>query len=153
MSEGDLGAGMRCLDEATAAALAGEADHEASIIIDEDTATARRLAAYAVKLGRRFGVPELEMVGHGLEGAPRLRGLVLLLSHLSCEKVRDYDRAGQWCGRGGEFCERHGIGILLGVCRAKSAGVLTWQGRWEEAEKELRSAVEGRGYGSSSVSG
>jgi hypothetical protein len=31
---------------------------------------------------------------------------------------------------------------LLGICRAKYAGVLTWQGRWEEAEKELRSAAE-----------
>src|SRR5262249_7010562 len=29
--------------------------------------------------------------------------------------------------------------------RAKYAGVLTWQGRWEEAERELRSAVEGLG--------
>jgi hypothetical protein len=42
--------------------------HEALIIIDEDPPTAGTLAAQAVRLGRRFGVPELEMVGLGLEG-------------------------------------------------------------------------------------
>src|SRR5262249_31517986 len=42
--------------------------HEAWMLVDEDTATARRLARGAVELGRRFGVPELEMVGLALEG-------------------------------------------------------------------------------------
>jgi hypothetical protein len=39
-----------------------------ALAIQEDTATVRRLAVRAVELGRRFGVPELEMVGLGLEG-------------------------------------------------------------------------------------
>ena len=39
-----------------------------AVALDEDTAKARRLAARAVELGRRFGVPELEMLGLGLEG-------------------------------------------------------------------------------------
>ncbi|MGH3442546.1 MAG: LuxR C-terminal-related transcriptional regulator [Nitriliruptorales bacterium] len=147
--------------------------HEADITLamSEDTATVRRLAVHAVELGRRFGVPELEMVGLGLEGralvsegdlgqgmrrldeatAVALAGeaknlfcvgwaCCYLIS--ACERVRDYDRAGQWCGRVGEFCERHGIGNLLGVCRTHYAGVLTWQGRWAEAESELTSASE-----------
>jgi LuxR family transcriptional regulator, maltose regulon positive regulatory protein len=147
--------------------------HEADITlaVSEDTATVRRLAVRAVELGRRFGVPELEMVGLGLEGralvsegdldlgmrrldeatavalAGEARNLFCvgwaccyLIS--ACERVRDYDRAGQWCGRVGEFCERHGIGNLLGVCRTHYAGVLMWQGRWGEAESELRSAAE-----------
>jgi LuxR family transcriptional regulator, maltose regulon positive regulatory protein len=147
--------------------------HEADITLalSEDTATVRRLAVGAVELGRRFGVPELEMVGLGLEGralvsegrldegmrrldeatAAALAGeaknlfcvgwaCCYLIS--ACERVRDYDRAGQWCGRVGEFCERHGIGNLLGVCRTHYAGVLTWQGRWEAAESELRSAAD-----------
>jgi LuxR family maltose regulon positive regulatory protein len=146
--------------------------HEASMLLDGDTAAARRLARGAVELGRRFGVPELEMVGLGLEGqalvsegnlregmrrldeatAAALAGEARILVCVAwaccyliaaCEEVRDYDRAGQWCGRVGEFCERHGIAVVLGVCRAKYAGVLTWQGRWEEAERELRSAAEG----------
>jgi DNA-binding CsgD family transcriptional regulator len=100
VSEGDLSQGMRRLDEATAAALAGEA-----------------------KL--------LLCVGWAC---------CYLIS--ACERVRDYDRAGQWCGRVGEFCERHGIGNLLGVCRTHYASVLTWQGRWEEAERELSTAAD-----------
>jgi LuxR family transcriptional regulator, maltose regulon positive regulatory protein len=146
--------------------------HEASMLVDQDTATARRLARGAVELGRRFGVPELEMVGLALEGqalvsegslregmrrldeatAAALAGEAKILVCVAwaccyliaaCEEVRDYDRAGQWCGRVGEFCERHGIATVLGVCKAKYAGVLTWQGRWEEAERALRSAAEG----------
>ena len=134
--------------------------------------TARRLAAQAVEIGRRFGVPELEMVGLGLEGialvsegdldtgmrrldeavAAALSGEAELLVCVAwaccyliaaCEQVRDYDRAGEWCERVGEFCERHGIALPLSVCRAKYAGVLTWQGRWEEAEDELRLAADG----------
>jgi DNA-binding NarL/FixJ family response regulator len=147
--------------------------HEAdlALALSEDTATVRRLAVRAVELGRRFDVPELEMVGLGLEGralvsegelvegmrrldeataaalAGEARNLFCvgwaccyLIS--ACERVRDYERAGQWCGRVGEFCERHGIGNLLGVCRTHYAGVLIWQGRWDEADSELRSAAE-----------
>jgi LuxR family transcriptional regulator, maltose regulon positive regulatory protein len=147
--------------------------HEADLALamDEDTATARRLAARAVELGRKFGIPELEMVGLGLEGralvsegnlgegmrrldeatAAALAGEAKLLFCVgwaccylisACERVRDYDRAGEWCGRVGEFCERYGISNLLGVCRTHYAGVLIWQGRWEEAESELQSASE-----------
>lgn len=146
--------------------------HEASIILDEDTATARELGARAVELGREFGVPELEMVGLGIEGralvsegeveegmrrldeatAVALAGeaRILMCSAwaccyliAACDQVRDYERAGQWCERVGAFCERYGIGLLLGLCRAKYAGVLTWQGRWTEAESELESAADG----------
>jgi len=146
--------------------------HEASMIIGDDPAIARRLATQAAELGRRFGVVELEMLGLALEGRAlvsdgdldegmrrldeatvlALSGEAELLSCVAwaccylisaCEQVRDYDRAGQWCRQVGEFCARHGIGLLLGVCRAKYAGVLTWQGRWEEAENEVALATEG----------
>jgi LuxR family transcriptional regulator, maltose regulon positive regulatory protein len=147
--------------------------HEADIAlaVSEDTVAVRGLAVRAVELGRRFGVPELEMVGLGLEGralvsegelgegmrrldeatAAALAGeaknlfcvgwaCCYLIS--ACERIRDYERAGEWCGRVGEFCERHGIGNLLGVCRIHHAGVLIWQGRWGEAESELRAASD-----------
>jgi hypothetical protein len=44
--------------------------HEGHIAVslDENTRKARRLAAHAVELGRKFGAPELEMLGLGLEG-------------------------------------------------------------------------------------
>jgi LuxR family transcriptional regulator, maltose regulon positive regulatory protein len=141
------------------------------VSLQEDTATARRLAARAVELAREFGVPELEMLGLGLEGralvsegeleqgmrrldeatAAALAGEAKLLVCVAwaccymiaaCERVRDVDRAGQWCARVGEFCERHGIGLMLGFCRAHYGAVLTWQGRWGEAERELRAAAD-----------
>jgi LuxR family maltose regulon positive regulatory protein len=44
--------------------------HEADIAlaVSEDTVAVRGLAVRAVELRRRFGVPELEMLGIGLEG-------------------------------------------------------------------------------------
>src|SRR4029450_9601334 len=60
----------------------------------------------------------------------------------ACERVRDYERATQWCARVGEFCSQPDI-FLLNTCRAHYASVLTWQGRWDEAESQLSAAVGG----------
>jgi LuxR family transcriptional regulator, maltose regulon positive regulatory protein len=147
--------------------------HEGHIAVslDEDTAKARRLAARAVELGRAFGAPELEMLGLGLEGRAlvsdgeleegmrrldeattvALAGEASLLYCVAwaccylisaCERVRDFDRAAQWCARVGEFCGQHDI-FLLNTCRAHYASVLSWQGRWDEAESQLTAAVHG----------
>ncbi len=142
-----------------------------AIALDEDTTTARALAERAVELGRKFGVPEIEMLGLGLEGRAvvsqgdleggmrrldeattvALQGEARLLYCVAwaccyvisaCERVRDYERATQWCGRVGEFCDQHDI-FLLNTCRAHYASVLSWQGRWEEAETQLTAAVGG----------
>ena len=142
-----------------------------AVALDEDTAKARRLAARAVELGRTFGAPELEMLGLGLEGRAlvsegeleegmhrldeattvALAGEASLLYCVAwaccylisaCERVRDYERAAQWCARVGEFCGQHDI-FLLNICRAHYASVLSWQGRWEEAESQLSAAVGG----------
>ena len=58
----------------------------------------------------------------------------------ACERVRDYDRAGQWCRAVKEFCKRWRINLLFNICRAHYATALTWQGAWEEAEAELVTA-------------
>jgi DNA-binding NarL/FixJ family response regulator len=146
-----------------------EADN--ALTLDGDTETARRLAAGAIDLGRTFGIPELEMVGLGIDGralvsegelttgmrrldeatAVALAGDAQILVCVgwaccyligACEEVRDYDRAGQWCARVGAFAERYGIAVMLGVCRAKYGNVLTSHGRWEEADHELQAAAE-----------
>jgi LuxR family maltose regulon positive regulatory protein len=142
-----------------------------AVALDEDTTKARRLAASAVELGRKFGAPELEMLGLGLEGRAlvsdgeldegmrrldeattvALAGEASLLYCVAwaccylisaCERVRDYERAAQWCARVGEFCGQHEI-FLLNTCRAHYASVLSWQGRWDEAESQLSAAVGG----------
>jgi len=142
-----------------------------AVALDEDTVKARQLAARAVELGRAFGAPELEMLGLGLEGRAlvsegeleegmrrldeattvALAGEARLLYCVAwaccylvsaCERVRDYERAAQWCARVGEFCGQHDI-FLLNTCRTHYASVLSWQGRWEEAERQLSAAVEG----------
>jgi LuxR family maltose regulon positive regulatory protein len=147
--------------------------HEGHIAVslDEDTTKARQLAARAVELGRTFEAPELEMLGLGLEGRAlvsegqlddgmrrldeattvALAGEASLLYCVAwaccytisaCERVRDYERAAQWCARVGDFCGQHDI-FLLNTCRAHYASVLSWQGRWDEAERQLNAAVEG----------
>jgi LuxR family maltose regulon positive regulatory protein len=142
-----------------------------AVALEEDTAKGRLLAARAVELGRTFNAPELEMLGLGLEGRAlvsdgeleegmrrldeattvALAGETQLLYCVAwaccylisaCERVRDYERAAQWCARVGEFCGQHDI-FLLNICRAHYASVLSWQGRWDEAESQLTAAVGG----------
>jgi ATP/maltotriose-dependent transcriptional regulator MalT len=142
-----------------------------AVALEEDTAKARELAARAIELGRAFRAPELEMLGLGLEGRAlvsdgeleegmrcldeattvALAGEARLLYCVAwaccylisaCERVRDFDRAAQWCERVGDFCGRYDI-FLLNTCRAHYASVLSWQGRWEEAESQLTAAVGG----------
>jgi DNA-binding NarL/FixJ family response regulator len=95
VSAGDVEAGMRCLDEATAAATGGE-------------------------------VKELHTVG-----------VVCCWQIFACERVRDYDRAAQWCERVREFSKRWQLRPLSAICRTQYAGVLIWRGEWAAAETEL----------------
>jgi len=142
-----------------------------AVALEEDTVRARALAARAIELGRAFDAPELEMLGLGLEGRAlvsegeledgmrrldeattvALQGEAKLLYCVAwaccylisaCERVRDYERATQWCARVGDFCGEHDI-FLLNTCRAHYASVLSWQGRWDEAESQLTAAVGG----------
>ena len=103
VTAGDVTAGMRRLDEATAAATAGE-------------------------------VKELHAVG-----------VVCCWQMFACERVRDYDRATQWCHRVKEFAKRWRNVPLSGVCRSQYAGVLIWRGQWAEAEAELAEAARDLG--------
>jgi DNA-binding NarL/FixJ family response regulator len=100
VSSGDVAAGMRCLDEATAAATGGE-------------------------------VKELHTVG-----------VVCCWQIFACERVRDYDRAAQWCARVQEFSKRWQLRPLSAICRSQYAGVLIWRGDWSAAEAELSVAVK-----------
>lgn len=143
---------------------------EASVLLaDGQLAAARELTHNAVELGRSLSDVDLEMTalaldglvlvneGRVAEGMRRLDGSAAAIvggdlqdlsaiSHsccyliFACERVRDFDRAGQWCERLAEFCERYGSKPLFSVCRTHYAGVLMFRGLWPQAEEELRLA-------------
>jgi ATP/maltotriose-dependent transcriptional regulator MalT len=100
VNEGEVADGMRCLDEATAAALAGEYEE-------------------IVSAGWTF---------------------CFLLN--ACERVRDYERAAEWCRKVEEFSRRLRTNFVTLACRAHYGAVLTWQGRWPEAERSLSEATD-----------
>jgi LuxR family maltose regulon positive regulatory protein len=100
VNEGDVADGMRCLDEATAAALAGEYEE-------------------IVSAGWTF---------------------CFLLN--ACERVRDYERAAEWCNKVEEFSRRMNTNFVTVACRAHYGAVLTWQGRWGEAEQSLEASKQ-----------
>ena len=60
----------------------------------------------------------------------------------ACERVRDYDRAAQWCDHVKAYCQRWRIGSLFSVCRTQYSSVLLLRGEYSEAEEELTLAVE-----------
>lgn len=137
-----------------------------------DTQEARRFASQGREVGRELGIPDIEMTGLALEGLclvsegavdegmrkldeatvaatggemqdPRAIGFTCCYLMMGCERVRDYDRAAQWCQRIKEFCSRTGLQVLLSFCRAHYADVFTAKGRWREAEEEIVPAIEG----------
>jgi LuxR family transcriptional regulator, maltose regulon positive regulatory protein len=136
-----------------------------------DASGTRQRAAAAAELGRRFGVPDLEMLGLALEGATlvacaqveegmrrldeataaALEGEATIpISSAwaccflvgACTAVLDYRRASEWCDRIAEFAERYGSRYMLAFCRAEYGLVHLWRGRWSEAETVLQLSVE-----------
>jgi DNA-binding NarL/FixJ family response regulator len=136
-----------------------------------DTGPALERAAQAAELGRRLGVPDLEMLGLALEGSTLVscaqveKGMRCLdeataaaleeeaevpiagawtccFLVTACSAVRDYERAFEWCDRIAEFAERYGSRYMLAFCRAEYGAVHLWRGRWKKAEAVLEASVE-----------
>jgi DNA-binding CsgD family transcriptional regulator len=137
---------------------------------DGDTDRAHRHATEAIRVGRAAGSIDYEMLGRSLQGLALVasgavaEGMRLLdevntaivageltdqiaigLSSCylisACERVRDYDRAVQWCARLKVFCEKWGLRPLFAVCRTQYASICLWRGTWLEAEQELTAAT------------
>jgi ATP/maltotriose-dependent transcriptional regulator MalT len=98
VATGEVEEGMRHLDEATTAAIAGEV---------EDA-----------------------------------RYVELICCHLidACKRVRDFDRAREWCRRVEEIATRLGDAQIFTLCRNYYGEVLVWRGAWNEAELALAAA-------------
>jgi DNA-binding CsgD family transcriptional regulator len=120
-----------------------------------DTELALERAARAASLGRRLGIPDLEMLGLALEGAtlvacalaeeaeiPIAGAWACCFLVTACAAVRDYERAFEWCDRIAEFAERYGSRYMLAFCRAEYGTVHLWRGRWAEAEAVLAASIE-----------
>ena len=60
----------------------------------------------------------------------------------ACERVRDHERAVQWCRRLKDYCSKWGLRPLFAVCRTQYASICLWRGTWVEAEQELCAASE-----------
>ena len=69
-------------------------------------------------------------------------GLACCYLIAACERVRDYDRAREWCARLKQFCAKWGLRPLFAVCRTQYASICMWRGTWLEAETELTAATE-----------
>lgn len=139
--------------------------------VERDMESVRSLARGAKDMARDLGLLDLEMFGQALEGLALVglgevrEGLACLdeataavvtgeVENLravaatccvmvwACERIRDVDRASQWCDHAIAFCGRHGLRGFLGTCRAHYASVLTARGEWEEAEAQLAKARE-----------
>jgi DNA-binding CsgD family transcriptional regulator len=59
----------------------------------------------------------------------------------ACERIRDYERASQWCNNVKEMCKQWRFKAMFANCKMKYAGVLIWKGEWQEAENEFLSAA------------
>jgi ATP/maltotriose-dependent transcriptional regulator MalT len=69
-------------------------------------------------------------------------GLACCYLIAACDRVRDYDRAMQWCTRLKAFCAKWGLRPLFAVCRTQYASICMWRGTWLEAERELTAATD-----------
>jgi DNA-binding NarL/FixJ family response regulator len=58
-----------------------------------------------------------------------------------CDRVRDFERASQWCTRIRDAAERWKLPAVITACRPHYAVVLAWRGEWAAAEAELTAAI------------
>lgn len=141
-----------------------------TVVFHHDTITARALSARARALANELGLVDLEMLAQAALGfatvcegdiAEGLRlldeaatvavagemtnpeAIVTTCCYLisACERIRDYDRAAQWCDRAIRLAERWSYRFMFAYCRSHYAGVLIWRGAWSEAEAALAAAT------------
>jgi ATP/maltotriose-dependent transcriptional regulator MalT len=144
---------------------------EFAFVLENDLAATRRWAGQAREIGSSLGVDDIELSALGLEGlalasegeiADGIRQLdeasaAAIAGEISelwavgrtccymitaCERVRDFDRASQWCQRMLEFAQRWRIRDLFAVCRAHYGAILVSRGTWEEADATFETAMQ-----------
>jgi DNA-binding CsgD family transcriptional regulator len=143
---------------------------EASFALPSDAALARERCAEAETLAHQLGDIDLEMTAIALDGLalvsqgevaagmkrldeataaatagemsdPLAVGFSCCYLIFACERVRDFERAGQWCERVAGVAAEWNLRALRSVCRAHFGTVLVLRGEWERAELELTEAA------------
>jgi DNA-binding NarL/FixJ family response regulator len=143
---------------------------EASFALPGETVLARERCAEAEALARELADVDLEMTAIALDGLalvsqgeiaagmgrleeattaatagemhdPIAIGFSCCYLIFACERVRDFERAGQWCRRVAGMAEGWNIRALRAVCRAHYGTVLTLRGDWSAAELVLNEAL------------
>src|SRR5688572_29164785 len=141
-----------------------------ALIGRQDAAEGARLAEEALGLARKSNCPDVEVLATAMSGLalvmnaqpdqglalldeaaaaalagdisdPYAAGLTCCYLISACDRIRDYDRAAQWCARLREFFTRQRFAILVTTCRLQYGSVLISRGEWEEAEAELQAAI------------
>jgi DNA-binding CsgD family transcriptional regulator len=135
-----------------------------------DLGQAERLTAQALDVAREAGDIDLELVALAQLGLIRVGGgdvedgfalideaMVAALAGErttldtvvytccdmlnACELASDLERAAQWCQVADDFVARYGCPFLYAECRIYYGSVLTATGRWDDAERELRTGL------------
>ena len=76
-----------------------------------------------------------------------VRMVEVICCHLidACQRVRDLDRAAEWCLRVEEISDRYADADMFATCRTHYADLLVWRGQWSEAERTLTAACRDLG--------
>ena len=83
----------------------------------------------------------------GGELGPEVTGRIYCNMMGLCEKLADYQRAGEWSEAARRWCEQHTESGFPGICRVHRAELMRLRGSWNDAETEaLRAAQELRGF-------
>jgi DNA-binding CsgD family transcriptional regulator len=141
-----------------------------ALLVDHDPDAARAESERAIAVAREVGAMDVEMLALGLnglalvslgeteEGMRRIDAAaaaavggemtdadsietVCCFALDACKRVRDLDRANEWCLRVREIATRFGDRQMFSVCRTHYADVLLWHGDWERADEELTAAA------------
>ena len=141
-------------------------DGHATLMISNDADRAIERATAGAAIARRLGIVDMEMLGLSLEGLARVtagdvaegircldegtaaivagdmtdaNAMATTICYMmdACDRIRDYDRAAQWCARALELIPVIRMPEIMAVCRPHYAVVLMWRGEWAEAESQL----------------
>lgn len=144
-------------------------DARLMLMLGGDIADARGMASRATSLARRLAIPDLEAAGLSVEGLAMVTSgsvregvrrldeaaaavisgevsdlsvvaVTLCILMAACERIRDHERARQWCAKARQVSEERTFPALLALCRPYYADVLMWQGDWRQAEEQLEAA-------------